>query len=91
MKRLMIAACLLASVSCALAFPRHSYTLPKTKSYGPSFHRGYVTKTGAYVAPHMQTAPNATKTDNWSSRPNVNPYTGKPGKVDPYRQSYGHK
>ena len=46
--------------------------------------RGKVTREGVYVPPHQRTAPNSTATDNWSSRPNVNPYTGKPGKVDPY-------
>lgn len=85
MKRFMIPMLLLASVSSAQALPRHSYSVPRAKSYGPSFHRGYVTKSGTYVAPHIQTAPNSTKVDNWSSRPNVNPYTGKPGLVDPYK------
>ena len=30
---------------------------------------------------------NSTKADNWSSKPNVNPYTGKAGTVDPYKPS----
>lgn len=46
--------------------------------------RGYVKADGTYVAPSERTAPNSTKTDNWSSAPNVNPYTGKAGTVDPY-------
>lgn len=46
--------------------------------------RGYVKKDGTYVAPHMQTNSNSTRVDNWSSKPNVNPYTGKVGTVDPY-------
>lgn len=46
--------------------------------------KGYVKKDGTYVAPHYKTAPNSTKTDNYSSKPNVNPYTGKKGTVDPY-------
>lgn len=46
--------------------------------------RGHVMRDGVYVAPHMRTAPNSTTTDNWSSRPNTNPYTGKSGTVDPY-------
>jgi hypothetical protein len=66
-----------------------TYRAPRTSAYRapsatPVLHRGYVTKSGAYVAPHYQTAPNGTKVDNWSSRPNVNPYTGKPGTKDPY-------
>ena len=45
---------------------------------------GYVKKDGTYVAPHVQTSPNATKADNYSSKGNVNPYTAKAGTVDPY-------
>lgn len=48
------------------------------------FVRGYVKSDGTYVQPSARTAPNSTKTDNWSSVPNVNPYTGKAGTVDPY-------
>jgi len=47
--------------------------------------RGHVRKDGAYVPPHHTTNPNDTKSDNWSSKGNVNPYTGKQGTVDPYR------
>lgn len=47
--------------------------------------RGYTRRDGTYVAPHMQSNPNGTKLDNWSTRGNVNPYTGKRGTVDPYR------
>jgi hypothetical protein len=49
--------------------------------------RGYTRRDGTYVAPHMQTNPNSTKTDNWSSKPNVNPYTDKAGTIDPYKPS----
>jgi hypothetical protein len=40
---------------------------------------GYVKKDGTYVAPHDRTAPNNTRNDNWSTRGNVNPETGKAG------------
>ncbi len=46
--------------------------------------RGHTTREGVYVPPHVRTAPNETKVDNWSSRPNTNPYTGKVGTADPY-------
>ena len=42
-------------------------------------HRGYITKKGTYVGPHMQSHPNHTKQDNYSTKGNVNPYTGKKG------------
>ncbi len=41
--------------------------------------RGYVKKDGTYVAPSRATNPNRTQRDNYSSKPNVNPHTGKPG------------
>jgi hypothetical protein len=44
---------------------------------------GYFTKNGTYVAPARATNPNRTRVDNWSSKPNVNPYTGKRGMRDP--------
>lgn len=46
--------------------------------------RGYFRKPGTYVAPHVQTRPNSTILDNYSTKPNYNPYTGKTGTVDPY-------
>lgn len=45
----------------------------------------YKSSTGAYVAPSYRTSPNKTKIDNYSSKGNYNPYTGKAGKVNPYR------
>lgn len=40
---------------------------------------GYEKANGIYVAPHYQTNPNATTSDNYSTRGNVNPYTGQMG------------
>lgn len=41
--------------------------------------KGYTTKKGTYVAPHYRTSPNRTIKDNWSTKGNFNPYTGKKG------------
>lgn len=41
--------------------------------------RAHVTKKGVYVAPSRATNPNRQKSDNWSQKGNVNPYTGKKG------------
>lgn len=46
---------------------------------------GYYTKNGTYVAPSYATNPNNTVMDNYSTKGNTNPYTGKAGTVDPYR------
>lgn len=45
--------------------------------------RGHYTKDGTYVQPYHATNPDNTKVNNWSSKPNVNPYTGKEGTRDP--------
>ena len=47
--------------------------------------RGYVKKDGTYVAPSRATDPNRTQRDNYSSKPNVNPHTGKQGTRMPKR------
>ena len=47
---------------------------------------GYVKRDGTYVAPHMRTESNNTRTDNYSTQGNVNPYTGQSGTVNPYNQ-----
>jgi len=92
MMRILIAVALIALPLVASAFPRTAgYHAPRTSAYkvrsnygAPVHTRGYIKQNGTYVAPHYQTAPNRTKTDNWSSKPNVNPYTGRAGTVDPY-------
>lgn len=47
--------------------------------------RGHFRKDGTYVAPHVRTKPNNTRSDNWSTRGNVNPYTGEAGTQSPDR------
>lgn len=46
--------------------------------------RGHTRKDGTYVAPHVRSSPNSSTYDNWSTKPNVNPYTLKQGSVDPF-------
>lgn len=50
----------------------------------PQMKNGYVRKDGVYVPPSLTTKPNDTKLDNYSTRGNVNPMTGRAGTVDPY-------
>lgn len=42
---------------------------------------GYYKSNGTYVEPYTRTAPNTTIRDNFSSSPNLNPYTGKIGTI----------
>lgn len=55
-----------------------------SSSKGSSTHvKGYTKKNGTYVAPHHRTTPDKLKSNNWSTKGNVNPDTGKPGTKDP--------
>lgn len=38
-----------------------------------------VSKNGVYTPPHSRSTPDASKSNNWSTKGNVNPYTGKKG------------
>lgn len=51
----------------------------------PNYHRvrGYYRKDGTYVKPHYRTNPNSTNRDNYSTRGNINPHTGKRGWITP--------
>jgi hypothetical protein len=51
--------------------------------------QGYYRKDGTYVAPYERTAPNSTRNDNYSTRGNVNPYTGVPGTKPRDENVYG--
>jgi len=52
-----------------------------SRSSGTADHavHGYVRKNGTYVSPYHATNPNHTKNDNYSTKGNINPYTGKAG------------
>lgn len=45
--------------------------------------QGYTNKSGTYVQPHQQTNPNGTQRDNYGTKGNYNPYTGKTGTRQP--------
>jgi hypothetical protein len=46
--------------------------------------RGGFTKQGTYRQPHARTSPNHSKMDNYSTKGNTNPYTGKSGTKAPF-------
>jgi hypothetical protein len=52
---------------------------------GPVHVRSHTTKRGNYVSSHVRTSPDHSRLNNWSTRGNTNPYTGKSGHVNPYR------
>lgn len=48
-------------------------------AYASEHVSGHMNKDGKYIAPHNRTKANKTQRDNWSSKGNTNPYTGKRG------------
>ena len=61
-----------------------TYAKKASGGSGGSHHvNGHFKKDGTYVQPHRSTNPNHTQRDNWSSKPNVNPYNGKQGTKEP--------
>ncbi len=61
---------------------------PTLANPGSHTVRGHVTKRGTYVPPHRATNPDSSRLNNWSTRGNVNPYTGKPGTKSPRKPSH---
>ncbi len=59
-----------------------------------TYVKGYTRSNGTYVSPHYRSAPDNSRSNNYSSSGNVNPYTGKVGTQNPYStpstSSYGY-
>lgn len=53
-----------------------------TRGYWRDSNRDGIKDT--YVQPYMRSAPDNNPYNNYSSKPNYNPYTGKEGTVNPY-------
>lgn len=63
-------------------------------AHADQYVNGYYRNNGTYVQPYNRTDSNSSVYDNYSTRGNVNPYTGQPGTVNPYpsyqQPSYGN-
>ena len=46
---------------------------------GDVYVNGYTRNNGTYVQPYHRTAPDNNFNNNYSTRPNINPYTGQEG------------
>ncbi|ATU04873.1 hypothetical protein BKN14_00245 [Candidatus Gracilibacteria bacterium HOT-871] len=53
-------------------------------AYADTHVKGYYRKNGTFVQPHYRSDRNGTKADNWSTKGNINPYTGKVGTKNIY-------
>lgn len=56
-----------------------SLTLLSSLAYADTYVNGYYRSNGTYVQPHHRSDSNNTASDNWSTKGNYNPYTGKAG------------
>lgn len=75
---------MLMVVACTSSFARgsgHSSGSHSSSHNSGGSHsvRSYTTSKGTHVAPSHATNANTSKRDNWSSKGNVNPHTGKAG------------
>lgn len=71
MKRVFLVFLLLLSIFTPLAI--------MSTAYADTYVRGYTRKDGTYVQPHYRSSPDGNPYNNWSTRGNVNPYTGERG------------
>ena len=51
---------------------------------GYHYTRAYYRSNGSYVQPRWQTNPDRNIYNNWSTYPNINPFTGRQGTINPY-------
>jgi hypothetical protein len=69
---------IIAILSLILSFNTTEARTVRVKSY-------YKPSIGKYVSSYHKTSSNKTKLDNWSTKGNYNPYTGKKGTMNPYK------
>ena len=88
----LLAAILLAAVTGDAHAGKGGYrggsrSSPGTGSRSSSVHvRGYTRSNGTVVQPHRRSAADGRFSNNWTTRGNVNPYTGRAGsRVTPRR------
>ncbi len=85
MKKLLLSLSLISSILITSASPvlsrgkSYGFRAPSYKSYSSGHVRGYTKRSGRYVMPHRRSRPDGRKFNNWSTRGNINPYTGKKG------------
>jgi len=60
--------------------------VPVVSLAADSYVHGYFRSNGTYVQPHYRSAPDGNVWNNYSTYPNVNPYTGEQGTKYRYTQ-----
>jgi hypothetical protein len=59
-------------------------------AWAQTYVRPHVNKDGTYIEGHYRSAPNHTDSDNYSTKGNVNPFTGQDGTVIPKEDRPGY-
>ncbi len=72
-------------LSCA------TISIASSVALADSYVNGHIRRDGTYVQPHYRSNADGNTFNNYSTRGNVNPYTGQRGYKDPYNSgnSYG--
>ena len=60
-----------------------AFALKAQVNSSQTYVSAYFRADGSYVPAHYKTDPNVTNRDNFTTKPNVNPYTAKPGYISP--------
>ncbi len=66
------------SITIFTSFHNKTEAITRVRSY-------YKPSTGRVVMPHYRSSPNKTRIDNYSTKGNYNPYTGKKGYKSLYK------
>jgi hypothetical protein len=67
-------------MTCSVfAAKKETYTYGTGSNTNSTRVDGYTKKNGTYVSPYERTSPNSTERDNYNTRGNYNPSTGKTG------------
>ena len=88
MARLM-SAFLATSILFGVGIPSYAQRRSSSSSRSGTVNvKGYIRKDGTYVPPHVRSAPDKSFDNNWSTKGNSNPFTGKDGtKISPEHPS----
>ncbi len=77
MKTILLGLALLGSVALASA-PAQAQRSGRS-SFGDVYVRPHLRSDGSFVNGHMRSRPDSSFTNNWTTFPNTNPYTGREG------------
>lgn len=64
-----------------------AFFLLVTSASADQYVNGYTKSNGTYVQGYTRTSPNSTTSDNYSTKGNINPYTGQEGTKNEYPQN----